>query len=187
MAALIAVIAVLLLSTSTPPASAANVGVAPPLIEICNDAAGAGLEVRCTIVVVNYLNVNGTKAASPPSPASTVTITTCIGPAGAPICAAPAVTNLLTPVSTIRQCNATLAGGGNVVCTATITNHFVVAPGAVLPATIFQCDGSFGGGGIVPGSSCLPVNTPGIIAVGTANVDQCDGSGNGGGAFSPAP
>lgn len=168
---------------STITAIAANVGVAPPLVELCNDAAGAGLEVRCTIDVVNYLNANGTKAASPPSPASTVTVTTCIGPAGAPICAAPVVTTLLVPVSTIRQCNATLAGGGRVVCSASITNHFVVAPGAIVAASVFQCDASFAGGGIVPGSSCLPVNTPGIIAMGTAVVDQCDGSGNGGGAF----
>ena len=172
-------LAMSLLSIATSPVTAANVGVAPPLVEQCNDSgATAGQEIRCTIAVVNYLNANGTLA---PTPASTVAVSVCVGPAGAPICGPMTVSTSLVPVTTARQCNAALYGGGaSVKCTVTITNHWATGP-ALSPASIFQCVGSPITGPGAPGS-CTPIAAANTAAsTPAATVGQCNGSGYGGG------
>ncbi|MQC48498.1 MAG: hypothetical protein DWG77_05315, partial [Chloroflexi bacterium] len=136
------VLAAMVLMSGAKPASAANAGVAPPLVEHCNDSgATAGMELRCTIEIINYLNADGTLASSP---ASTVTITVCEAAesAGTAPCAAPITTTSLVPLTTARQCNAAYHGGGSwIECRVSIINYWATAP-ATVAATIFQCSGS---------------------------------------------
>jgi hypothetical protein len=121
------------------------------------------------------------------------------------------------PISIVQQCNGSGNGGGGVVwCTTAITNYFAAPPAAFTAGTVFdciptapgmlcaptalantalnvpastigQCNGSGGGGGLVPAVPLLSAHCavgPGSTTTGTApmNVDQCNGSANGGGA-----
>ncbi len=172
--------AAILLTASERPASAANAGVAPPLVEQCNDSgATAGQELRCTIEVVNYLNADGTIASGP---ASTVTVTICEGAAsgGAVPCAPPVTTVSLVPVTTARQCNFAYQGGGSwIECDVSFVNHWASDP-LPTPATIFQCTNSPITGPGAPGV-CDPVvgdNTAPSTAA--ATIGQCNDSGYGG-------
>ena len=146
----------------------------------CNsEMNGGGTEVACTVTVVNYLSASGELSQTPPS---TVTMTRCVGasgPLGTLTCTT--TTSVSTqPVTAVRQCDASgNGGGGSVVCTATITNHFSGSPGSVTPATVYQCIGSVITGTGAPGT-CTPANTPGVTSVTAATVGQCNGSGNGG-------
>jgi cell division septation protein DedD len=173
----VVVLAVALLASGPSPVSAANVGVAPPLVEQCNDSGAlAGMELRCTIAVEQYLNADGTLASSPDS---TVTVTICEGAAsgGAVPCAAPITTVLLAPVTTARQCNFAYHGGGSwIECTVTIANHWVSDPSPTA-ASIWQCVGSPVTGDGAPGT-CDPANT--ALSQVSASVAQCNGSGYGG-------
>src|SRR5688572_11271972 len=146
----------------------------------CNgEMNGGGTEVACTVAVTQYLTAAGALAATPPS---TLSMTRCVGatgPIGTLTCTT-TVTTLSEPVSTVRQCNGSgNGGGGAVVCTVTVDSHFVGAPAAVTPATIYQCIGSVITGPGAPGT-CTPSNTPGISSISQATVGQCNGSGNGG-------
>jgi len=172
--------AAIMLTADAKPVSAANAGVAPPLVEQCNDSGPlAGQELRCTIEVVNYLNADGTLASSPDS---TVTITICEGAAsgGAVACAPPVTTVSLVPVTTARQCNFAYQGGGSwIECEVSFINHWASDPSPT-PATIFHCTNSPITGPGAPGV-CDPVegdNT--ATSTATATVGQCNDSGYGG-------
>ncbi len=146
----------------------------------CNDEMnGGGTEVACTVTVVNYLTAAGALAASP---ASTLTMTRCVGATGpvSTLTCATTVSTLSEPVASVRQCNGSgNGGGGAVVCTVTVSNHFTGSPAVVTAAKIYQCIGSVITGTGAPGT-CTPANTAGITSVPAATVGQCNGSGNGG-------
>lgn len=146
----------------------------------CNgEMNGGGTEVACTVTVVNYLTANGTLSATSPS---TVTMTRCVGASG-PISTLTCTTVVSTssePVTAVQQCNGSgNGGGGAVVCTVAIANHFSGNPAAITPATVYQCVGSVITGTGAPGT-CTPANTPGVTSVSEATAGQCNGSGNGG-------
>lgn len=146
----------------------------------CNgEQNGGGTQVACTVTVVNYVTAAG--ALSPSQP-STLTMTRCVGASG-PLDTLTCTTTATTsaePVTTIQQCNGSgSGGGGTVICTVTVTNHFVATPGAITDATIYMCVGSVITGTGAPGT-CTPANTPGVTSVTAATVGQCNGSGNGG-------
>ena len=163
-----------LLGQQATPASAAQVAAQ------CNgEMNGGGTEVACTTTVVNYLNANGSLAATPPS---TLTMTRCVGATGPlnTLTCTTTVDTLTEPVATVQQCNGSgNGGGGAVVCTTTVTNNFIGAPAPLTAASVYQCVGSTISGPGAPGI-CLPENTDGITTVAEATVGQCNGSGNGG-------
>jgi hypothetical protein len=167
--------------------SGVQVSAAPllaPVSQCNNDAASnvGGQGISCTVTVVNYVTSSGTIDPSTPS---TVTVTRCVGAAG-PIGAGAGTCTTTTstsaqPVLSITQCDGSANGGGGVlICTVTMTNHFASSPAvAPTPATVYQCIGSVITGTGAPGT-CTPVNTPGVTSVAAATVGQCNGSGNGG-------
>jgi len=157
--------AVMILSGNTQSALAANAGVAPPLVEQCNDSGeAAGMELRCTIEVVNYLNADGTLASSPDS---TVTITVCEGAAsgGAVPCDPPITTVSQVPVTTARQCNHAYYGGGSwIECEVDLTPF---PSTAILTLAVDPVQGvrsSSSRGRIVGGLGCpqAPFNDPDV-------------------------
>ncbi len=158
------------------PSSAHAVAVAAQ----CNgEMNGGGTQVACTVTVVNYLTASGDLSATPPS---TLTLTRCVGASG-PLDTLTCTTTTSTstePVTTVQQCNGSgNGGGGTVICTVTVTNHFIGDPAEITAATVYQCVGSAITGPGAPGT-CTPANTPGINSVTAATVGQCNGSGNGG-------
>lgn len=175
-----ALLAIAMVAVAPSPAGAQAAPVAQ-----CNDDAASnvgGQGISCTVVIVNYVNSDGTIATTAPS---TVTMTRCVGAAG-PIGAgagtcATTVTTSSAPVTLVQQCNGSANGGGGVlICSVSVTNHFNGTPTApVGPATVYQCIGSVITGTGAPGT-CTPVNTPGVTSVTAATVGQCNGSGNGG-------
>ncbi len=170
------------LAYGSAPASAAPVS-AP--VNQCNNITASnvgGQGVSCTVTVVNYVTASGGLDATTPS---TVTVTVCTGAAG-PIGAGAGTCSTTTsisaaPVLSVTQCDGVSNGGGGVlICTVTMTNHFSGTPAsAPTPATVYQCIGSVITGPGAPGT-CTPANTPGVTSVTAANVGQCNGSGNGG-------
>ena len=175
MAITVVLTAVGLVASAPTPASAAPVAQ-------CNLEQNAPLRgVRCTVTVVNYLTEAGTLA---PSPASTVTMVRCVGTSAAVLaqtapCTSSTVTSV-TPVASVAQCNGSANhGGGAVICAVTIENHYNATPSsAIVPATVYQCVGSFTGGVIPAVGTCSPANTGGSInSIGAATVGQCNGSG----------
>ena len=153
-----------------------------PVNQCNNDTASnvGGQGLACTVTVDNY--VTSTGSASAPA---TVSVTRCVGAAGpigagAGTCATTTSTSA-QPVVSVTQCDGSANGGGGVlICTVTITNHFAGSPAsAPAPATVYQCIGSVITGTGAPGT-CTPVNTPGVTSVSAATVGQCNGSGNGG-------
>ena len=153
-----------------------------PVNQCNNDTASnvGGQGLACTVTVDNYVDGNGTTAAP-----STVTVTKCVGAAGpigagAGTCATTTSTST-QPVVSVTQCDGSSNGGGGVlICTVTITNHFAGSPAsAPTAASVYQCIGSVITGTGAPGT-CTPVNTPGVTSVTAATVGQCNGSGNGG-------
>ncbi len=140
---------------------------------------GGGTEVACTVTVVNYVTAAGALSTTP---SSTLTMTRCVGASG-PLSTLTCTTTTTTssqPVTTIDQCNGSgNGGGGTVICTVTVTNHFTGSPAAFTPATVYQGVGSVITGTGAPGT-LTPVNTPGITSIAAATVGQCNNSGNGG-------
>ncbi len=140
---------------------------------------GGGTEVACTVTVVNYVTAAGALSTTP---SSTLTMTRCVGASG-PLSTLTCTTTATTssqPVTTIDQCNGSgNGGGGTVICTVTVTNHFNGSPAAFTPATVYQGVGSVITGTGAPGT-LTPVNTPGITSIAAATVGQCNDSGNGG-------
>lgn len=157
-----------------PQAESASAAPAPPQ---CNGEMNVGgQEVRCTVVVENYIAVGGGLAITP---LSTLSMTRCVGAADSVTCET-TVTTLTSPVTSVAQCNGSANGAGGIVrCVTTINNHFEGSVPALLPATVYQCVGSVITGPGEPGT-CTPANTPDISSVGEATVGQCNGSGNGG-------
>ncbi len=159
-------------------AKGALAAAAPPQ---CNGEQNVGgQQVHCTITIVNYIDAGGGLAGTPPS---TLTMERCVGAAG-PVsglaCTTTGPTLLTEPVTSVNQCNGSGNGGGGIVrCTVSIVNHFAEQPGAIVPATVYQCVGSLITGTGAPGS-CTPANTSGITSIGEATVGQCNNSGNGG-------
>lgn len=146
----------------------------------CNgEMNGGGTQVACTVVISQYLTASGSLA---PSPASTMTMTRCVGASGpvSTLTCTTTVTTLTSPATTVQQCNGSGNGGGGTVrCSVTVANHFIGSPGPILGALIYQCVGSVITGTGAPGI-CTPANTPGVTSVSAATVGQCNGSGNGG-------
>ena len=174
------VVAFALVSVFGNTAKQAHAAAAPPQCNAEMNQSGYG--VHCTITIVNYVDAGGGLAGTPPS---TMTMTRCAGATGpvfdgSVVCDPPVVTPLTEPVTSVNQCNGSGNGGGGIIlCTVSITNHFAEQPGAIVPATVYQCVGSVITGTGAPGS-CTPANTPGISSVAEATVGQCNGSGNGG-------
>ena len=181
------ILAMCLLMIGSLAQSGVQVSAAPlsaPVSQCNNDAASnaGGQGISCTVTVVNYVTSSG---AIDPSTPSTVTVTRCVGAAG-PIGAGAGTCTTTTstsaqPVLSITQCDGSANGGGGVlICTVTMTNHFASSPAvAPTPAKVYQCIGSVITGTGAPGT-CTPVNTPGVTSVTAATVGQCNGSGNGG-------
>ncbi len=111
-------------------------------------------QVACTVVIVNYIDVDGGLASTPDS---TMTMTRCVGASG-PVasltCDTPVVTVLTEPVTSISQCNGSSNGGGGTVrCSVWITNHFTGTDPALAPVTVYQCVGSVITGTGAPGGA----------------------------------
>ncbi|WP_147359465.1 hypothetical protein, partial [Clavibacter phaseoli] len=165
-AALIALVAVVGMTGQIQSASAA---VSLETASQCNSVpAGAGVEVRCDVTVVNDIDL-ATQVGS-----STVTTTVCQGAAGAPLCTTSTSQRDGIIVNAVEQCNSVAAGGSNVICSVDITNN-IVGESTNTAATVNQCVGSGQGGGSV-------VNCSPIASTTNADVTQCNGSGNGGGS-----
>lgn len=145
---------------------------AATLSEQCSGIAGAGLKIDCTVNVVNNVAEN----------TSTVETIVCSGAAGTQL--GTGLTCVTTPagvptpglISSVNQCNGSLAGGSNVICRVNVTNVLAAAP-VTSPATVNQCVGSLTSAPAAP-MACDPFPA---TAVG-ADVTQCNGSANGGGA-----
>jgi hypothetical protein len=145
--------------------------VAPYVVSQCSgDDNTGGLDIKCSVVVTNTLNVTDGSGTS------TVVVEECHGAANAePTCTT--VTTEEGPIVTsVTQCNGSgNGGGGTVECSVSITNN-IVGDSTTTPATVNQCIESGQGGGDLP-LLCSPVQeTSG------ATVTQCNGSVNGGGA-----
>ena len=77
------------------------------------------------------------------------------------------------PVTTVRQCNGSINGGGGTLrCSVRVVNNFVGTDVGRSAVTTNQCVGS--GGGITTGCDPFPATTTG------AAITQCNGSANGG-------
>lgn len=159
--------------------------VAAAPIAHCNSSTASnvgGQGVACTVTVDNYVTGAGSLEATAPS---TIVVTACTGAAGV-IASGGGTCNTTTttsaePITSIAQCNFVGNGGGGVViCTVRINNHFDSVPAsAPTAARVYQCVGSVITGTGAPGT-CSPANTPGVTSIGAATVGQCNGSGNGG-------
>lgn len=133
-----------------------------------------GLGLICEVTVVNTITASGGSAV--------VTVRECHGAAGDPQAACTTkTTNLTEPVTKVTQCNDSINGaGGTLRCSVRVTNNFIgLSPGATA-ATVNQCVGSGGGGGIAIVCDPFPAETSG------ATITQCNGSANGGGVVTPS-
>src|SRR5450756_2179943 len=152
---------------TTLPAAAATIAPTTTCSNGVDDTPGLGL--ICKVTVVNTITATGGSA--------TVTVHECHGAAGAPSAACTDTTTVLTkPVTAVTQCNYSINGGGGTLrCSVKVTSNFYgVSPGATA-ATVNQCVGSAGGGGIKIVCDPFPATISG------ATITQCNGSANGGG------
>jgi len=152
---------------TTLPAAAATIAPTTTCSNGVDDTPGLGL--ICKVTVVNTITATGGSA--------TVTVHECHGAAGAPSAACTDTTTVLTkPVTAVTQCNDSINGGGGTLrCSVVVTSNFYgVSPGATA-ATVNQCVGSAGGGGIKIVCDPFPATISG------ATIIQCNGSANGGG------
>ncbi len=160
----------LLLFGSLAFASGATAATIAPTTTCSNGVDNTGgLGLICEVTVVNTITASGGSAR--------VTVRECHGAAGAPEAACTTkTTNLTKPVTKVTQCNDSINGGGGTLrCSVRVTNNFVgLSPGAT-GATVNQCVGSAGGGGITIVCDPYPANVTG------ATITQCNGSANGGG------
>lgn len=160
----------LLLLSSLALASGASAATIAPTTTCSNgvdDTPGLGLV--CEVTVVNTITASGGSAR--------VTVRECHGAAGPTQAAcSTTVTNLTQPVSAVTQCNNSINGaGGTLRCSVQVTNDFVGLSAGATAATVNQCVGSAGGGGITIECIPFPATTTG------ATITQCNGSANGGG------
>jgi hypothetical protein len=146
-------------------ASAATIGATTT----CNNNVGNG-GATCDVTVVNRITGTGGSA--------TVTVIECTGSAGVPRTSCTTTTrNLSTPVSHVTQCNDSVnGGGGQLLCTVTVTNNFVGINPSRPAVTVNQCVGSGESGAIGATILCdpFPATTSGAV------ITQCNGTGNGG-------
>jgi hypothetical protein len=128
-----------------------------------------GLGLICQVTVVNTITSSGGTAR--------VTVVECHGAAGHPRASCTTrVSNLTGVVTRVTQCNDSInRGGGTLRCSVRVTNQFVGVSPTTTAASVNQCVGSAGGGGIKIICNPFPATTTG------ATITQCDGSANGGG------
>lgn len=155
--------------------SAAPAHAAP--LEQCNGVGNGGGEgYDCSVTITNQFDM-ATGVGS-----STIRTVACNGPANTdplPVCIDSGIIEVAGLTTEVTQCNASVGGtGGSLYCDVTVTNT-IVGAATTSTASVNQCVGSLGGGGIVPGSVCDP--TP--AAVDGATITQCNGSVNGGGGY----
>ena len=158
---------ILLLSTLALATSASAATIAPTTT--CNNNVGNG-GATCDVTVVNRITGTGGSA--------TVTVIECQGSAGVPNATCTTTTrNLSTPVTHVTQCNDSVnGGGGQLLCTVTVTNNFVGINPTRPAVTVNQCNGSGESGAIGATILCdpFPATTSGAV------ITQCNGTGNGG-------
>jgi hypothetical protein len=159
----------LLILSSLALATGAAAATIAPTTECSNgvpDTAGLGL--ICEVTVVNTITATGGTA--------TVTVRECHGAANDAEANCVTTTDVLSePVTAVTQCNNVLSGGGATLeCSVDVTNNFVGFDPSPTAATVNQCVGSSGGGGI--SIICDPVQS-----TTSATITQCNGSANGGG------
>ena len=158
---------ILLLSTLALATSASAATIGPTTT--CNNNVGNGGAV-CETTVVNRITGTGGSA--------TVTVRECQGSAGVPDATCTITTrNLTTPVTHVTQCNDSVnGGGGQLLCTVTVTNNFVGINPTRPAVTVNQCNGSGESGAIGSTIVCdpFPATTSGAV------ITQCNGTGNGG-------
>lgn len=148
-------------------------------VEQCNagDGDGGGVGIECDVTITNLYDVS-TGIGS-----STVRVVRCIGGANTArdllTCTDSGIIEHAELTNVVTQCNASVGGiGGSLHCDVVMTNT-IVGTATTGAATVNQCVGSLGGGGIVPGSLCDP--TP--ATTDNADITQCNGSVNGGGGY----
>jgi hypothetical protein len=158
---------ILLLSTFALATSASAATIGPTTT--CNNNVGNGGAV-CEVTVVNRITGTGGSA--------TVTVRECQGSAGVPDATCTTTTSSLnTPVTHVTQCNDSVnGGGGQLLCTVTVTNNFVGINPPRPAVTVNQCVGSGESGAIGATILCdpFPATTSGAV------ITQCNGTGNGG-------
>lgn len=133
----------------------------------CNNAFGNGGAV-CEVTVVNTITPSGGSAV--------VTVRECTGSAGVPDATCTSQTTPLSePVTAVTQCNGSVnGGGGTLLCSVTVTNHFVGLSPTTTAVTVNQCVGSVTTGTV---RACDP--DPATTT--NATITQCNGTANGGG------
>ena len=158
---------ILLLSSLALATSASAATIGPTTT--CNNNVGNG-GATCDVTVVNRITGSGGSA--------TVTVIECTGSAGVPRTSCTTTTrNLSTPVTHVTQCNGSVnGGGGQLLCTVTVTNNFVGINPTRPAVTVNQCNGSGESGAIGSTIVCdpFPASTSGAV------ITQCNGTGNGG-------
>ena len=168
--------AILLATALLSAGGASSPAAAAPLLQ-CNGVGGGGGEgYDCSVIVNNVFDMATGLGTS------TVQTIACNGPANTdplPACIDSGAIPHSELTLSVDQCNGTLGGnGGSLYCSVTMVNTIIGDP-TVGSATVNQCVGSLGGGGIVPGSVCDP--TPATTS--GATITQCNGSVNGGGGY----
>lgn len=165
-------------------AISASAASGAPAVSQCNPPDGfisaAAYQVTCSVTVDNYTSPTGATL-------STVTTSACLGAAGVvfpscPLNLGPIVTTTSSTqlVTSVNQCNGIAnAGGSNVYCNVTVTNH-VPTGTTESGVTTDQCIGSTGGGGST--EACTPLGS-----TTNATVTQCNGSSNGPGTYAGEP
>jgi hypothetical protein len=158
---------ILLLSTLALATSASAATIGPTTT--CNNNVGNG-GATCDVTVVNRITGTGGSA--------TVTVIECTGSAGVPNATCTTTTrNLSRLVTHVTQCNDSVnGGGGQLLCTVTVTNNFVGINPLRPNVTVNQCNGSGESGAIGATILCdpFPATTSGAV------ITQCNGTGNGG-------
>ena len=158
---------ILLLSSLALASSASAATIGPTTT--CNNNVGNG-GATCDVTVVNRITGTGGSA--------TVTVIERTGSAGVPRTSCTTTTrNLSTPVTHVTQCNDSVnGGGGQLLCTVTVTNNFVGINPTRPAVTVNQCNGSGESGAIGSTIVCdpFPASTSGAV------ITQCNGTGNGG-------
>jgi len=146
------------------PASAATIAPTTTCSNGVDNSGGLGL--ICRVTVINTITATGGSAV--------VVVHECHGAAGDPnaLCRTRTL-RLGRPLTTVRQCNGSINGGGGTLrCSVSVRNDFVGVSPNPTAATVNQCVGS--GSSITKGCDPFPATTTG------ATITQCNGTANGG-------
>lgn len=181
----LAVIGTLLLSVFLMIALNPGSGAFAADVNQCDAEGLSGSGLDCHVQVVNNIDLN-----DPTQNFSTVTTTRCLGAANDALngsCSTTVIPTTSVLTLNVDQCNGSTTSTSTLFCTVDILNQVTGGTGIAEIATVNECIGSGGGGGIVAFAcdswvdpAVLPptaVNAP----VATATVVQCNGSANGGG------